>query len=131
MDPEIVQFVIDFKNKCKDKDIRLIVHSLGAAVVNSTLASLCSNQEWNDNSELNIISVHLLGVAIDRSLVAANNTFGKAINKVVGNFYNIRDSEDNALQYVHRYVEKRDVLGLPGRATGRLRNTSYSIRRWQ
>jgi esterase/lipase superfamily enzyme len=46
--PKLVQFVIDFKNKCRDTDIRFIAHSLGAAVVKSALASLSSNQEWND-----------------------------------------------------------------------------------
>jgi hypothetical protein len=58
--------------------------------------------------------VHLPGAAIDRSSVAANTTFGNAINRVVGNFYNIRDSEDNMLQYVYRYVEGRNTLGLLG-----------------
>jgi len=111
---KLAQFVIDFKNKCKDTDIRFIAHSLGAAVVNSTLTSLNSNQVWNDKSGLNITSVHLLGAAIDRSSVAANTTFGNAINRVVGNFYNIRDSEDNMLQYVYRYVEGRNALGLLG-----------------
>ena len=94
--PKLAQFVLDFKNKCKDTDIRFIAHSLGAEVVNGPLASLNSNQEWN-KSGLNITSVHLLGAAIDRNSVAANATFGKAINKVVSNFYNIRDSEDNML----------------------------------
>lgn len=112
--PKLAQFVIDFKNKCKDSDIRLIAHSLGAIVVNSTLVNLSGNQEWNDNSGSNITSVHLLGAAIDRSSVAANTTFGKAINKVASNFYNIRSSEDNMLQYVYRYFEEGDPLGLLG-----------------
>lgn len=112
--PKLAQFVIDFKNKCKDTDIRFIAHSLGAEVVKSTLASLSSNQQWDEKSGLNITSVHLLGAAIDRSSVAANTTFGKAIDKLVGDFYNLRNSEDNMLEYVYRYVEKRDALGLLG-----------------
>ena len=60
--PKLAQFVVDFKNKCKDTDIRFIAHSLGAEVVDGTLASLSSNQQqWNDKSRLNITSVHLLG----------------------------------------------------------------------
>ena len=102
--PKLAQFVVDFKNKCKDTDIRFIAHSLGAEVVNSTLASLSSNQQqWNDKSRLNITSVHLLGAAIDRSSVAGNATFGKAIDKLVGDFYNLRNSEDNMLEYVYKY----------------------------
>lgn len=112
--PKLAQFVLDFKNKCKDTDIRIIAHSLGAEVVNSTLASLSSNQQWNEMSGLNITSVHLLGAAIDRSSVAANTTFGKAIDKLVDDFYNLRNSEDNMLEYVYRSVEERDALGLLG-----------------
>jgi esterase/lipase superfamily enzyme len=47
--PKLAQFILDFKNRCKDTDTRLIAHSLGAAVVNSTLVSLNNNQEWNNN----------------------------------------------------------------------------------
>lgn len=115
--PKLAEFVIDFKNKCKDAAIRLIAHSLGAAVVNSTLASLSSNTEWNNKSGgvgLNISSVHLLGAAIDRSSVAGNTTFGNTIDKVVGDFYNLRNSEDNLLEYVYRYLEGHDALGLLG-----------------
>ncbi len=112
--PKLAQFVIDFKNKCKDTDIRFIAHSMGAEVVNSTLASLSSNQQWDETSGLNITSVHLVGAAIDRSSVAANTTFGKAIDKLVDDFYNLRNSEDNMLQYVYRSVEESDALGLFG-----------------
>ncbi len=38
--PKLAQFVLDFKNKCKDTDIRIIAHSLGAEVVNSTSSKL-------------------------------------------------------------------------------------------
>jgi len=112
--PKLAQFVLDFKNKCKDTDIRFIAHSLGAEVVKSTLASLNSNQQRDEKSGLNITSVHLLGAAIDRSSVAANTTFGKTIDKIVGDFYNLRNSEDNMLEYVYRFVEKHDALGLLG-----------------
>jgi hypothetical protein len=115
--PKLAQFILDFKNKCEDSDIRLIAHSLGAAIVNSTLVSLSSNnnnQEVNTNSDFNITSVHLLGAAIDRSEIAANTTFGKAIEKVVDNFYNLRNSEDNMLEYIYKNVENEDALGLLG-----------------
>jgi hypothetical protein len=87
---------------------------MGAEVVNSTLASLSSNQQWDETSGLNITSVHLVGAAIDRTSVAANTTFGKAIDKLVDDFYNLRNSEDNMLQYVYRSVEESDALGLFG-----------------
>ncbi|MGH9953624.1 MAG: DUF726 domain-containing protein, partial [Nitrososphaeraceae archaeon] len=112
--PKLAQFVIDFKNKCKNTDIRFIAHSLGAEIVNSTLINLNKSQQWDERSGLNITSVHLLGAAIDRSSVAANMTLGNAINNVVGDFYNLRDSEDNMLEYIYRSIEKRDALGLLG-----------------
>jgi Alpha/beta hydrolase of unknown function (DUF900) len=112
--PKLAQFVLDFKNKCNDTNIRIIAHSLGAEIVNSTLASLSSNQQWDEMSALNITSVHLLGAAIDRSSVAANTTLGKAIDRLVDDFYNLRNSEDNMLEYVYRSAEERDALGLLG-----------------
>jgi alpha/beta hydrolase family protein DUF900 len=112
--PKLAQFVLDFKNKCRDTDIRIIAHSLGAQVVNSTLASLSSNQQWDKKTGSNITSIHLLGAAIDRSSVAANTTLGKAIDKLVSNFYNLRNSEDNMLEYVYSSVDQHDALGLLG-----------------
>jgi hypothetical protein len=112
---KLARFIMDFKNECQDTDIRIIAHSLGAAVVNSTLISLSNSQEWNTtNNDFNITSVHLLGAAIDRSAIASNTTFGKAIEKVVGNFYNLRTPEDNMLEYAYKYVENDDALGLLG-----------------
>jgi hypothetical protein len=112
--PKLAQFILDFKNKCNDTDVRLVAHSLGAAIVNSSLVSLNNNQDWNKDNESNIASVHLLGAAISRSAAASNTTFGNAIGKVVGNFYNLRDAEDNMLEYVYRYMENDDALGLLG-----------------
>jgi hypothetical protein len=112
---KLARFIMDFKNECQDTDIRIIAHSLGAAVVNSALISLSNSQEWNTtNNDFNITSVHLLGAAIDRSAIASNTTFGKAIEKVVGNFYNLRNPEDNMLEYAYKYVENDDALGLLG-----------------
>jgi Alpha/beta hydrolase of unknown function (DUF900) len=112
--PKLAQFILDFKNKCEDSDVRLIAHSLGAAVVNSTLVSLSNNKEVNTNSDFNITSVHLLGAAIARDEIAANTTFGKAIENVVDNFYNLRNPEDNMLEYIFKKVEHKDALGLLG-----------------
>jgi hypothetical protein len=113
--PKLAQFILDFKNKCEESDIRLIAHSLGAVIVNNTLTSLSNNQELNTNGDFNITSVHLLGATIDRSGIAGNTTFGKAIEKIVGTFYNLRNPEDNMLEYIYRYVEDDDdALGRLG-----------------
>jgi Alpha/beta hydrolase of unknown function (DUF900) len=116
---KLAQFIFDLKNKCKDTDLRLIAHSLGAAVVNSTLVTISNNQTFNNNvnnnnDNFNIKSVHLLGAAMDRNVAASNTTFGKAIEDVVDNFYNLRNPEDNMLEHVYRYVENRDAIGLLG-----------------
>jgi hypothetical protein len=115
---KLAQFIIDFKNKCKDTEIRLIAHSLAAVVVNSTLVTISNNQTLDNNvdnnSNFNIKSVHLLGAAMDRNVAASNTTFGKSIENVVDNFYNLRNPEDNMLEYVYRYLENRDAIGLLG-----------------
>jgi hypothetical protein len=112
---KLAQFIFDLKNKCKDTDLRFIAHSLGAAVVNSTLITISNNQTLNNNNgNFNIKSVHLLGAAMDRNEAASNTTFGKAIEDAVDNFYNLRNPEDNMLEHVYRYVENRDAIGLLG-----------------
>jgi hypothetical protein len=113
--PKLAQFILDFKNRCEESEIRLIAHSLGAAVVNSALISLSNNQELDTDSDFNITSIHLLGAAINRSEIAGNTTLGKAIEKLVDNFYNLRNPEDNMLEYIYRYVEDDDdALGRLG-----------------
>jgi hypothetical protein len=110
---ELAQFILDFKTRCKDTNIRLIAHSLGANVVNSTLVTLNNNQKWNNNG-FKITSVHLLGAAINNNAIARNTTLGKAIEKIVDDFYNLYDPEDNMLEYVYSHIENHDALGLLG-----------------
>jgi hypothetical protein len=68
----------------------------------------------NNNNSFNIKSVRLLGAAVDRNATASNTTFGKAIEDTVDNFYNLRNPEDNMLEYIYRYIENHDALGLVG-----------------
>jgi hypothetical protein len=129
---KLAQFISDSKNKCKDVDIRLIAHSLAAAIVNSTLITISNNQMSNGNlnneSNFNIKSVHLLGAAMDRSAAASNTTFGKSIEDIVDNFYNLRNPEDNMLEYIYRYLENRDAIGLLGIQSSLPTPSSYSER---
>lgn len=129
---KLAQFISDFKNKCKDVDIRLIAHSLAAVIVNSTLITISNNQMLNSNlnkdSNFNIKSVHLLGAAMDRSAAASNTTFGKSIGDIVEHFYNFRNPEDNMLEYIYRYLENRDAIGLLGIQNSLPTPSSYSER---
>jgi hypothetical protein len=119
--PLLAQFIIDFNKRCPDSHIRIIAHSLGAAVVESALVSLDTNPTLqvsinsnnNNNSEI-IKSVHLLGAAINNELIADNTAFSTAIEHTVDRFYNLYDPEDDGLQFNKRYVERYDPLGLVG-----------------
>ena len=125
---KLAQFISDFKNKCKDVDIRLIAHSLAAVIVNSTLITISNNQMLNNDSNFNIKSVHLLGAAMDRNAAASNTTFGKSIEDIVDHFYNFRNPEDNMLEYIYRYLENRDAIGLLGIQNSLPTPSSYSER---
>jgi hypothetical protein len=84
-------------------------------VVNSTLINLSNSQGWNTtNDDLNITSVHLLGAAIARRAISGNTTLGNSIEKVVDNFYSLRNPEDNMLEYIYRHLENKDSLGSLG-----------------
>jgi len=106
--PKLAQFVLDLQENCPQTKIRFIAHSLGARVVLSSLHALNNNVIWNDN-KFKIESVDLLGAAIDDDEVSKNSldvissnglksAYGKVIEKQVANFYNLFDSEDDALE---------------------------------
>jgi hypothetical protein len=140
--PKLAQFILNFKDKCADSKVRLIAHSLGSRVVLSALESLLMNQEWN-NKNFKIISVHLMGAAVDDREVSMNPIdpfsnpkpwltfvpgctvdktgvkfdYGDAIGNEVIKFYNMVDSQDNALsQFVYQcYEGGNKALGQSGK----------------
>jgi hypothetical protein len=107
--PKLAQFILDLKESCPQNEIRLIAHSLGAMVVLSSLDSLHSNQIWNGNN-FEIASVHLMGAAVDNEGVSKNPSdtgdspdddaivYGQVIEEEVAHFYNLYNSEDDALE---------------------------------
>jgi esterase/lipase superfamily enzyme len=122
--PKLAQFILDFKDKCPDKGIRLISHSLGAAVVNSTLISLDNNPLWK-NKHYQITSVHLMGAAINNDTISTSRLFGHAIENIVDKFYNLYDPEDDILQKDYIPNEHHVELGLNGTDTQISKPTNY------
>jgi Alpha/beta hydrolase of unknown function (DUF900) len=106
--PKLADVISNFTHICPNSDIRILTHSLGASVVTSTLISLNENVNWTDK----ITSVHLLGAAINNSLIAESN-LTKAIENEVDKFYNLYDSEDDGLTFNQQF-ENRQPLGLVG-----------------
>jgi hypothetical protein len=106
--PKLAQFILDLKDNCPQTEVRLIAHSHGARVVLSSLDSLNNNQIWNGNN-FEIASVHFMGAAVDDEEVSKNPSdtgdspdddtivHGQAIEEEVSNFYNLFNSEDDAL----------------------------------
>jgi hypothetical protein len=114
--PQLAKFIIAFKSKCPNVNIRVIGHSLGAAVVESTLVNLDKSQQdlnTSGNNSKIIKSVDLLGAAINNKSISKNTDFGKAIEHVVDKFYNLYDSQDNGLEY-NILFENHIPLGLIG-----------------
>jgi esterase/lipase superfamily enzyme len=122
--PKLAQFILDFKNSCPDKSIRLISHSLGAAVINSTLISLDTNPTWKDR-HYHIASVHLMAPAINNDAVSINTPFGHAIENILDRFYTLYDPEDDILQIDYVQNEHHAALGLNGADNSIPRPTNY------
>ncbi|HET7642065.1 MAG TPA: alpha/beta hydrolase, partial [Nitrososphaeraceae archaeon] len=101
------KYIIELNRKCPTTDIRIIAHSLGAAVVDSVLVSLDNSSNLNKK----IASVHLLGAAINNQSIAKDTAFGKAINDIVDKFYNLYNPEDDGLK-VNQLYENHQPLGL-------------------
>jgi Alpha/beta hydrolase of unknown function (DUF900) len=119
---ELANFIIEFKKEinCPDTEIRIIAHSLGASVVESTLTYLDFYRDSKATNDSKIVeSVHLLGAAIDNKLIAENSPFANAIVNVVANFYNLYDHTDDGLEF-NKLFEKHDPLGLLGAPTGKV-----------
>ena len=73
----MARFVIDFKRKSPDTKIRLMGHSLGAHVIQSTVKNLAKNRKNNGIIE----SVHLFGGSIPDDALSSTN--GSAMQKIV------------------------------------------------
>jgi hypothetical protein len=111
--PKLAQFILDFKNKCKNTDVRLLSHSLGARVIRSALVSLDNNLQWKSNG-FRIASVHMLGPAINYNEVAINTPLGRAIQNQVLQFYVLYSPEDDVLQGPYTVAQRSQPLGLIG-----------------
>jgi Alpha/beta hydrolase of unknown function (DUF900) len=143
---KLAQFILDFKKKCPETDIRLITHSLGSRIVLSSLDFLNKNPEWN-NKNFTIESVHLLGAAVDneevskdpfdivkdqtngyiinlfelKSPVILNGTklaYGQAIENEVVKFTNLFSSGDDSLEWFYPLNENDSALGQTGAEKG-------------
>ena len=98
---ELAKFIFKFKNKCSITGIHIVAHSLGAAVVDSTLSNLDKylDSKNMDNHSKIIKSVHLLGAAINNKLIAKDTHFEKAIEHLVEKFYNLYSSQGDGLEF--------------------------------
>jgi hypothetical protein len=135
--PKLAEFILNFKDMCNNSKVRIIAHSLGSRVVLSTLDNLYNNQEWK-NKNFTLMSVHLLGAAVDDEEVSkdplyivnnasiVNDTlqwynvygiksaYGKIIESEVLKFYNLFNPKDTTLSTVYSSTEHDNALGLKG-----------------
>ncbi|MGZ5510295.1 MAG: hypothetical protein ACXWFC_07445 [Nitrososphaeraceae archaeon] len=118
--PKLAQFLLDLKNYCIEHhdnniEIRLVGPSLGSRVILSSFDSLDNNNEWN-LSDFKILTVNLLGGAVDNYEILKNNHFipidsdikayyGDAIENQVSNFYNMHNLEDDVLEEKRGFFE--------------------------
>ena len=105
--PILEQYIVSFHEKCPSTDIRILAHSLGAAIVDDALVKL-NISNWKNK----IVSVHLLSAAIDNQELATNSPLTTAANTKVDKFYNLYNHEDDGLSV--------------NQALGRTLNQSYA-----
>jgi hypothetical protein len=143
--PKLAHFIFDYVSNCKhqqnkDVNVRLISHSQGARVILSALDDLHKNLAWR-NEGFKILSVHLMGAAVDDEEVSKNpsditedttndatikSAYGVAIQAEVIRFYNLYNPQDNMLQRhpfsptnlvyeIYPFFEQDSALGQAGR----------------
>ena len=117
----LARFVIDFKRKSPDTKIRLMGHSLGAHVIQSTVKNLAKNRKNNGIIE----SVHLFGGSIPDDALSSTN--GSAMQKIIAKkIKNYFSPYDNVL----REAEELDwvptpigYMGVRGKAISKYKQT--------
>jgi Alpha/beta hydrolase of unknown function (DUF900) len=117
----LAQFLTDFKSHCESTRIRLVAHSMGTMVLNSTMNILNSNKEWNA-SRYKIESVHLLGSSLEQKTPDIKNAFGKFVQKFVGQLYNLYSPNDIVLGFSLSSIH---FLGSEGAPRGITTPTNY------
>jgi hypothetical protein len=110
-------FINDYKQQCPQTEIRIIAHSLGARVVLEAL-DFPNNGTLQNNGTSPILSVHLVGAAVDDEEASTNpddanddnpvsyssfepsvkSIYGNAIQNQVISFYNMFSSDDDVLE---------------------------------
>jgi hypothetical protein len=110
---KLAAFIIDYKHVCKKIKIRLIGHSLGALLILNSLPFINSNFN-SSKSKIKIDSVHLLGAAIENSLVSKNNNFGNYIENNVDNFFNFYSFNDHVLKTTKKLNRINNPMGMIG-----------------
>jgi Alpha/beta hydrolase of unknown function (DUF900) len=147
--PKLAKFILDFKIKCPNTDVRLVAHSLGSRVVLSALDNLYNNQKWN-KEKFKVTSVHLMGAAVDDEEVSKDlsyviknpaivknmskwydvfgikSAYGKAIENVTSHFYNLFDPKDKALIKKYTIDENDTALGLKEKQEGITTPSNYN-----
>jgi Alpha/beta hydrolase of unknown function (DUF900) len=127
--PKLAHFIFDYKSTCQDTDVRIIAHSLGAKVVLNALQDLTGNQGWNSSGNFKVQSVHLMGAAVNDEQVSTDpsdpddpgeKVYGQSIESQVISFYNLFDTQDNALEgpFYPYYEGGETALGLNGAERG-------------
>lgn len=108
--PLLEQFIDSFRQECREDNLRIIAHSLGARVVLSAIQSLYVNHNTTVLPSKTITSVHLLGPAVNDEQVSLEEDecsinspplecSGDAIDSEVIHFYNLYNPQDNMLAY--------------------------------
>ena len=147
--PKLANFTLDFKIQCPNTEVRLVAHSLGARVVLSALDSLYNNEKWN-NETFKVTSVTVMGAAVDDEEVSKDlsyilnnpeivknmpewydvfgikSAYGKAIENVTSQFYNLFDPKDKALLNIYTQSEYDNALGLKGKQEGITAPSNYN-----
>jgi hypothetical protein len=136
---KLAQFISGLVQGCNGNiDIRVIAHSLGSRVALSSLDAL---NNLPSVANFKILSVHLMGAAVDNDEISLNPVdpisnqspwlwppwcttdtsgvrfaYGQDIFEKVVNFYNLVNPEDNVLQYVYPcYQGGNRALGESGK----------------
>jgi len=117
--PKLAHFILDFKNKCPESNIRMISNSMGARVTLSTLVSLHTNKEWK-SKDFKIDSVHLISAvaASSWSVDGIKSPVRNIIEQVVIKFYNLVNPKDKLFSGTFPRVEDHTALGNSGAQKG-------------
>lgn len=108
--PKLAAFLTDLHTRNPQAKLRVLGYSMGARLAVEAIYALDQDPGFNGNG-IRVVSVHLVGAAIDNEHLQTDERYGKAIERRVGTFFNYYSPLDSKLGKMYQVLEGDFAVG--------------------